>query len=62
MANCKDGNIRFRLVVNSLYSSDNEQQIIQHWSNCIGKHVSIELVKELPLMANNKHLSIIEES
>ena len=59
---CKDGNIRFRLVVNSLYSADDAQRITLHWSTCIGKPVSIELVEELPLMANNKHLSIIEES
>ena len=57
----KDGNIRFRLVVNSLYTPDDGQRIVQHWSPIIGRAVVIELVDKLPLMDNNKHLSIIDE-
>lgn len=57
----KDGNIRFRLVVNSLYTPDDGQRIVQHWYPIIGKTVAIELVDSLPLMGNNKHLSIIDE-
>ncbi len=57
----KEGNIRFRLVANSLYTPDDGQRIVQHWSTIIGKTVAIELVDNLPLMDNNKHLSIIDE-
>ena len=57
----KDGNIRFRLVTNNLFSADDEQKIINHWSLCIGKVVHLEIVEKLPLMSNNKHLSIIDE-
>ena len=57
----KDGNIRFRLVVNSLYTPDDGQRIVQHWSPIIGRTVIIELIDKLPLMGNNKHLSIIDE-
>ena len=57
----KNGNIRFRLVVNSLYTPDDGQRIVQHWSPIIGRAVAIELVDKLPLMGNNKHLSIIDE-
>ena len=57
----KNGNIRFRLVVNSLYTPDDGQRIVQHWSPIIGRTVAIELVDKLPLMGNNKHLSIIDE-
>lgn len=58
----RDGNIRFRLVVNSLFSANDEHNIIQHWSVQTSKTVSIELVDKLPLLANNKHLSIVEET
>ena len=57
----KDGNIRFRLVVNSTYTPNDGQQITQYWSPIIGKNVTIELVDKLPLMDNNKHLNIIDE-
>jgi phenylacetate-CoA ligase len=57
----KDGNIRFRLVVNKLFSPDDEQNIINHWSSCTGREISLEIVDKLPLMSNNKHLSIIDE-
>jgi phenylacetate-CoA ligase len=57
----KDSNIRFRLVVNSKYTPDDGQRIVQHWSPIIGRTVAIELVDKLPLMDNNKHLSIIDE-
>ena len=57
----KDGNIRFRLVVNKLFSHDDEHNIINHWSSCTGKDISLEIVDKLPLMSNNKHLSIIDE-
>lgn len=58
----KDGNIRFRLVVNKLFSADDEHNIAQHWSNVTGRNVGIELMDNLPIMSNNKHLSIIDES
>lgn len=57
----KDGNIRFRLVVNRLYTPDDGQRIAQQWSPIIGRTTTIELVDKLPLMDNNKHLSIIDE-
>ena len=57
----RDGNISFRLVVNNLFSSNDKHRIIHHWSSRVGKIVEIEIVDKLPLMANNKRLSIIEE-
>lgn len=57
----KDGNIRFRLVVNSLFSADDERNIISHWASCTGKDIRLEIVDRLPLMSNNKHLCIIDE-
>ena len=57
----KNGNIQFRIVTNNQYHTTDGQRIVQHWSAVTGKEVSIEQVDKLPLMANNKHLSIINE-
>ena len=58
----KNGSIMFRLVVNGQYSAEDEKAIVEHWSSCMCMPVNIQIVSQLPLMANNKHLSIIEES
>ena len=58
----KNGSIMFRLVVNGQYSAEDEKAIVEYWSSCVGVPVNIQIVSQLPLMANNKHLSIIEES
>lgn len=58
----KDGNIRFRLVVNNLFSVSEEQQIASYWTSCTGRRIFVEIVDKLPLLSNNKHLSIIDES
>ncbi len=57
----KDGNIRFKLVTNNLFTTHDEQCIKQYWSDCLRCQINIELVEKLPLMSNNKHLSIIDE-
>lgn len=58
---CKDGSITFRLVVNNQYSSDIEKYIIDFWQQQLGVPVSVEIVNEIPLMKNNKRLTIVEE-
>lgn len=58
----KDGSVTFRLVVNDHYSDSDSQRIINHWSPRMGTSVNITIVDKLPLMANNKHLSILIES
>lgn len=58
----KDGSVEFRLVVNDQYSSSDEQRIIEHWTPRMGAMVTVSIVEALPLMANNKHLSIIQEA
>lgn len=57
----KNGGIRFRLVVNNDFTDNDRCNIIKHWTSIIGRSVDIEQVKALPLLANNKHLSIIDE-
>lgn len=57
----RDGGITFRLVVNKQYNADIERYIIDFWQQQLGVPVSVELVDEIPLMHNNKRLTIVEE-
>ena len=57
----QDTSITFRLVVNDQYIKDTEQQIINFWKQQLGVPVSVTLVDEIPLMHNNKRLTIVDE-
>lgn len=57
----KDGGITFRLIVNDQYTPGIEQYIINFWQQQLDVPVSVSLVDEIPLMHNNKRLTIIEE-
>ena len=57
----KDGGITFRLVVNEQYTSGIERYIIDFWERQLDVPVSVSIVDEIPLMHNNKRLTIIEE-
>jgi hypothetical protein len=48
-------------VVNEQYNPDIEHYIIDFWQQQLGVPVSVELVDEIPLMKNNKRLTIVEE-
>ncbi|MBP3763003.1 MAG: phenylacetate--CoA ligase family protein [Bacteroidales bacterium] len=57
----KAGGITFRLVVNEQYTGKTERYIIDFWQEQLGLPVSVTLVDEIPLMKNNKRLTIVEE-
>lgn len=57
----KDGGITFRLVVNEQYNSEIEHYIIDFWHQQLGVPVNVIIVDEMPLMKNNKRLTIVEE-
>lgn len=57
----KDNSLTFRLVVNEQYNPAVEQHIIDFWNQQLGVPVSVSIVDEIPLMHNNKRLTIIEE-
>lgn len=57
----KDKSIEFKLVVNDQYNSAIEQYIIDYWNQLLNVPVSITIVDEIPLMNNNKRLTIVEE-
>lgn len=57
----KDGSILFRIVPNNQYSETVQHFIIDHWCKLFENNVFVELVPEIPLMHNNKRLTIVEE-
>ena len=57
----RDKSIEFKLVVNDQYHADIEQYIIDYWHQLLNVPVRVTLVDEIPLMNNNKKLTIIEE-
>lgn len=57
----RDGSIIFHLVVNGLYTPSNESSIINYWQNLLDLPVTIAIVDTIPLMGNNKRLTIIYE-
>lgn len=57
----KDGSITFRLVVNEQYTSEIERYIVDFWHERLQVPVNVERVDEIPLMKNNKRLTIIDE-
>lgn len=57
----KDNSILFRLVVTSHFNEQDQKKIVDYWSNQLLKKVAIELVPEIPLMHNNKRLTIVDE-
>ena len=56
-----DRSITFLLVTNSNYTSDTERHIIDYWQKQLNTSVDIKLVDRIPLMKNNKRLTIVEE-
>ena len=57
----RDGSITFRLVVNDQYTPDIERYIVDHWHERLGVPVNVELVDAIPLMKNNKRLTIVND-
>jgi len=57
----KDGSVCFRMVTNSNFTDEMKQEIIAYWSVELARIVSVEIVDEIPLMGNNKRLTIVEE-
>ena len=58
----KDQSISFKLVVNDHFNAQAEEYIVNYWQKELGVPVHVEIVKEIPLMENNKRMVIINES
>ena len=57
----KDGSVLFRLVTNPKFTDGMKQEIAGFWSTELKRNVAIEIVDEIPLMGNNKRLTIVDE-
>ena len=58
----KEGNITFRLVVSDRFNLEIERYIVDFWQQKLGVPVNVETVDEIPLMHNNKRLTVVEET
>ena len=56
----RDGSLTFRLVVDDHYTCEMEQYIIDFWQRETGLPVSVVYLDTIPLMNNNKRLTIVE--
>ena len=57
----RDKSIRLRLVINNKYNITIEKYIVNYWHEKLGVPVDVEVVDEIPLMHNNKRLTIVDE-
>lgn len=57
----KDQSIEFRLAVNDQYNDDIEKYIVEYWEQQLQIPVKVSIVDEIPLMNNNKRLTIVDE-
>lgn len=57
----RDRSITFNIVTSSSYTPDTEEEIIDYWQKQLGVPISVTVVDKIPLMKNNKRLTIVEE-
>ncbi len=57
----KNGSIEFKLVVNEQYNANIEKYIIDYWNHLLNVPVFVSVVDKIPLMNNNKRLTIVDE-
>lgn len=57
----KNGSISFNLVVTNDYTSESQSKVVNYWNQQLNLPVDVTIVDEIPLMHNNKRLTIVEE-
>ena len=57
----RNNDITFRIVADARFSDNEILTIKDHWHRILGTNINVVLVEQLPLMNNNKRLSIVEE-
>ena len=58
----RDKSIEFKLVVNDQFDDAIERYIVNYWSQLLKVPVKVSIVDDIPLMNNNKRLTIIDEA
>lgn len=62
MVKRKDGYVEFLITVNEEYSDSDKEKIISYWHNLLQTPVIVTIVDDIPMMHNNKRLTIINET
>ena len=57
----KDNSITIKIVVNEHYTESVDDVIVNYWQQKLSVPVKVSIVDEIPLMNNNKRLTIINE-
>ena len=57
----RDNSVRFKLVVNQRFNTKTEIYFTNFWEKELGVSVTVELLKEIPIMKNNKRRFIVNE-
>ncbi len=57
----KNGSISFNLVVTNDYTPESQSKVVNYWSQQLNLPVDVTIVEKIPLMHNNKRLTIVEE-
>ena len=57
----RDNNITFNIVTNKEFTLEKKQDIIDFWQSRLNVSVSVNIVDDIPLMHNNKRLTIVED-
>lgn len=57
----KDNSIEFQLVVDDGFDERSRNYIVEYWSSLLNVPVNVSIVDNIPLMQNNKRLTIVEE-
>ena len=57
----KDGSVLIRLIVNDRFNEGIRQSVADYWSSELDTPVEVQTVEHIPLMHNNKYLTIIDE-
>lgn len=62
MVKRKDGYVEFLITVNEEYSDSDKEKIVGYWHNLLQTPVIVTIVDDIPMMHNNKRLTIINET
>lgn len=57
-----NNSITIRLVVNAHFNSNDEKQVVAYWQPRLEMPVNVEIVDDIPLMSNNKRITIVDET
>jgi phenylacetate-CoA ligase len=58
----KNKEVEFIISIENGFQESDKQTIIDYWSNLLQTPITVTIVDHIPLLKNNKHLTIIDEA